>query len=503
MNDTDFEDEIDVAGIVQRRKQILSDQEYRRTYRAHDFINYSPKQKEMLNATASALYCKTSNQFGKTQMAAGFVTMSILQEHPPWFMGWKQPKLTLSRPHSMVVWCFAPTGTMIRDGLQSRLLGDVAAGLVGTGTIPAENIVHVQNGRGVAGAVDSVTIRRADGTTGVIRFKSYEMGRDAAQSESVDIIVADEMPGEMGLWSELLARLSATSGVIRLTATPRKQQSAIALWFKEPGHPERQTITATIFDAAHLSDAQREEMKARYANNPTEAATRLYGADFTGGGTVLWAPQDECGMDRPLDSFPSYFHRIVGIDPSHGGLSVSASASAAVFCVYDRASEMFYVIDCFKQQGLLPEQFARRILTPAWANAPVAWGSAERQITGKDGKSFMLMYKELGLRCLADHATLPGGGVGLDASFSLLQQAISNGKLKINRHLIDLWDEIAGLERDEDTHKIIPSRDDILSALRYAFLMKKHAREVSGVFSRLYDDSRTPRMASGLTFNYD
>ena len=503
MNDTDFEDEIDVAGIVQRRKQILSDQEYRRTYRAHDFINYSPKQKELLKSTASALYAKTSNQFGKTQAAAGMVTMQVTQEFPPWFTGWKQPKLTLSRPHSMVVWCFAPTGQMMRDGIQSRLLGDVAAGLVGTGTLPAESIINVQNARGLSGSVDSVTIRRQDGTTAVIRFKSYEQGREAAQSEAVDFIVCDEMPTDMGLWSELLARLSATSGRIWLTATPRKQQSAIALWFKEPGHPERETITATIFDAAHLSDAQREEMKARYANNPLEAATRLYGADYTGGGNVLWAPQDEVAMDRPLESFPSYFHKIIGFDPSHGGLSESAHPAGVVFCLFDRASDMFYVVDAFKGQHLLPEQLARRILTPAWGNAPVAWGAAERQGTGKDGKSYQQMYKELGLRMLAEHATLPGGGVGLDASFELLQQAISNGKLKINRHLIDLWDEIAGLERDED-NKIIPSRDDLLSALRYAFLMRKHAREVSersgGVFAGLYAD-RTPRMASGLTFN--
>ena len=247
MSEIDFEDEkIDVVGIVERRKKILSDQDYRRTYRAHDFVNYSPKQKELLNSQATALYAKTSNQFGKTQAAAGMITFQTTQEFPPWFEGWKQPKLNLVRPHSMVVWCFAPTWQMMRDGLQSRLLGDIAAGLVGTGTIPAENIINVQNARGIAGAVDSVTIKRKDGTTAVIRFKSYEQGREAAQSEAVDFIICDEMPTDMGLWSELLARLSATSGRIWLTATPRKQQSAIALWFKEAGHAERQTITATI-----------------------------------------------------------------------------------------------------------------------------------------------------------------------------------------------------------------------------------------------------------------
>ena len=70
-----------------------------------------------------------------------------------------------------------------------------------------------------------MTIKRKDGTTGVIRFKSYEQGREAAQSEAVDFIICDEMPTDMGLWSELLARLSATSGRIWLQLRHGKQQS--------------------------------------------------------------------------------------------------------------------------------------------------------------------------------------------------------------------------------------------------------------------------------------
>ncbi len=271
----DFEPDIDVAGLAERRKKALSGQEYRRTYRVGDFIVYSPKQRELLNSQAMALYAKTANQFGKTTAAAGKIAMLTTQTFPPWYEGWKQPELKLIRPHSMVVWCFSTTWQMLRDGLQVRLLGDVSAGLVGTGLLPLEAIINVQNARGITGAVDSATIRRRDGSTAVIRFKTYEQGREAAQSERVDFIVCDEMPTDMGLWSELLARLSATSGRIWLTATPRKQQSAIALWFREPGHPERQTITATFFDAPHFTAEQRSEMQQRFANNPAEAQTRL------------------------------------------------------------------------------------------------------------------------------------------------------------------------------------------------------------------------------------
>ncbi len=206
-------------------------------------------------------------------------------------------------------------------------------------------------------------------------------------------------------------------------------------------------------------------------------------------------------MDRPLSSFPSYFHKIIGFDPSHGGMSESAHPAGAVFCLSDRGSDVFYVVDGFKEKHLHPEQLASRILRrPEWGNAPVAWGAAETQGTAKDGKSYQQLFKELGLKMLSTWATNPSGGLSLDVSFDLLQQAISNGKLKINRHLVDLWDEIAGLERDED-NKIIASRDDLLSALRYAFMMRKSAREVSeregGVFADLYAD-RKPSMAAGV-----
>ncbi len=343
MTDTDTETELDLPTILRRAKSALSDSEYRHRFRAGDFINYSPKQRELLNSTASALYAKTANQFGKTTAAAGMAAFQTTQIFPPWYAGWKQPALNLIRPHSMIVWCFSFSGQMLRDGIQSRILGDVASGQAGTGILPAENIVSLQMGRGIAGAVDSAVIRRADGTTAVIRFKSYEQGREAAQSESVDLVVCDEMPTDMGLWSELLARTTATAGRILLTATPRKQQSQIAQWFKEPGHPERQTITATIYDAPHISEAQRNAMVANYANNQMEANTRLLGLDYAGGGNVFQTGMEQIVSGRDPSTFPNYWKWIIGFDPGHGGLSESSHPAAAVLCAFDPDVHCLYI----------------------------------------------------------------------------------------------------------------------------------------------------------------
>src|SRR5258708_39092362 len=58
-------------------------------------------------------------------------------------------------------------------------------GGLGTGLIPLENIVgQPAMARGIADFVDSVTLRRENGGTAVIRFKTYEMGRKAFQGEA-------------------------------------------------------------------------------------------------------------------------------------------------------------------------------------------------------------------------------------------------------------------------------------------------------------------------------
>ncbi len=476
-----FDDEVDITAVLQKARQGTDDRTYRQTYRKIDFINFSPKQRAALNCLASALYLKTGNQFGKTTAATGMVVFQTTQEFPQWFTGWRQPKLNLSRPHSMVVWCLAPNWQMARDGIASKILGDYASGQIGQGLMPAENIVSIQAARGIAGAVDSVVIRRKDGTTAVIRFKTYEQGREALQSESVDLIIADEMPTDMGLWNELLARLSATSGVIWLTATPRRQQSLIAQWYKEPAHPERQTITATLDDAEHLTDEQRAAMKARYANNPLEARTRLYGEDYAGGGLVFDVPMSEIAYLRDPADFPEWFKWIIGFDPGHGGQSEQAHPAAAVECCWDPNSSALYVVDCLRLDRPLPETLAASILQWECGDAPVAWGHGENQGVAGTNETYAAMYRRLGLRMLREHAQFEGGGYSLEVGLSLMRQMMADGKLKVAKHLDDWWEEFHSYERDEKTGKPIPIRDDLMAATRYAVMMApRHAKTLLG-----------------------
>ena len=104
----DDEPGIDFQTVVRRAKIEMEDAEWRRTYRVLDFMTFSPKQTLALNSTASALYLKTNNQFGKTTVAAAMAVFHATGEYPPWYTGWRPPKLNLIRPHSFVAWALAP-----------------------------------------------------------------------------------------------------------------------------------------------------------------------------------------------------------------------------------------------------------------------------------------------------------------------------------------------------------------------------------------------------------
>jgi phage terminase large subunit-like protein len=355
------EDEIDVNATVAQARKQLSDSAYRRRYRKADFITYSTKQLEIINSKAPALFVRAANQSGKSEAGAGTVKILATQEYPADYHGWVQPKLDLARPHSCEIWCISPTMQMARDTAQSRLLGDVGAGFVGTGVLPASSILSIQNARGVSGTVDSCVVRRRDGTTAVIRFKSAEAGREAMQGSAVDLVWVDEMC-PMDIWSELLARLSATSGRILLTATPLKQQSDVAAWFREPGHSERQTIVMTIDDARHLTDAMRAEMIARYANDPTAAATRLYGAEWAGGGLIFPNLNADILENRDPSTFPPYIKWILGLDPSHGGMSASAHPAGVILLAFDPFDKSYHVVDELRIKNALPSTLVSAIL---------------------------------------------------------------------------------------------------------------------------------------------
>ena len=86
------------------------------------------------------------------------------------------------------------------------------------------------------------------------------------------------------------------------------------------------------------------------------------------------------------------------------------------------------------------------------------------------------------------------------------------GKFTIASHMSDLTEEILSYHRDED-YKIVRMRDDLISAARYAFMMRRQGKRLdqcesygrapgTGDFPMLgRQGSSAPQMASGTEFD--
>jgi hypothetical protein len=91
--------------------------------------------------------------------------------------------------------------------------------------------------------------------------------------------------------------------------------------------------------------------------------------------------------------------------------------------------------------------------------------------SGKQQKSY---YAKEGFSMLPEHATWPDGGNGVEAGILELYRLMTEGKFKVFDHIADFFDEKMNYHRDE-SGKIVKTGDDLLDALRYAYMMRRYA----------------------------
>src|SRR5262249_51198308 len=155
---------------------------------------------------------------------------------------------------------------LVRDTLQRQLCG----GEFGTGTIPLESFgkkpIMISGGMQ---AIDTAFVThetdgKVDGTS-PLTYKTFEQRRERLQSESVDLIWIDERPDEQ-IYSELLARTTATDGHIIVSYTPVGEGGAAGLTYRFLSEPsaDRSVHRITSAEAKHISEARREELAAGY-----------------------------------------------------------------------------------------------------------------------------------------------------------------------------------------------------------------------------------------------
>jgi phage terminase large subunit-like protein len=482
----------DPTSIRRHAKKMLTAVEYLKRYRRLSYYRPHAKQAEFHNLHAPEFCCRAANQAGKTTAGAAQMTFDALNAYPDWYRGRKIEKLAIERPYEFLGWAGCTTSATTRDGVQTRLLGDIrqADGL-GTGLIPLDAIVgRPTMARGISDFVDTITIRRESGGRSLIRLKTYEQDRRAFQGEAVDRIWLDEDVSRTddAIYGECLARVAATRGRIFITMTPLLGLSPIRKRFKERAGKECAEVLMTIEDAArskggHIPDEDIPTILARYSES--ERATRAFGSDAQGEGAVFVTPVDNIRQKIDPATLPEYVRWLWAIDFSHAGMSASAHPFAAVLLAHDPMTDVVHVVHAVRMHRALPALHVQQIKSHACWDAPVAWPhDGNRGADLATGTSFAGTYKKLGLNMRPQHATFRDGSIALESGIAEMEQRFATGRLKIASHLTEVLDEYVGYHRvDGLIHKI---DDDLLSAIRVGIMDLRYAKPLgpSGLFRR-------------------
>lgn len=424
---------------------------------------YSPyaKQKEFHarltpeGTVAREVLFMAGNQLGKTLAGAAEMAMHLTGRYPEWWCGKR-----FTRPITAIAG--SESYELTRDGVQRLLLGPPASEEEwGTGYIPKEAIAGTTRRSGVSNAVDSISVRHVSGGTSTLLLKAYEQGRGKWQANTVDYIWFDEEPPE-DVYFEGVTRTNATNGLITVTFTPLKGMSTVVARYLMEQSPFRIVTRMTIHDAEHFTPERRAEIIASYP--PREREARTMGIPSLGSGRIF--PVEESTITCAPFEIPAHWPQINGIDFGWD------HPFAAVRCAWDRDADRFYVVSEYRQREASPIIHAAAI-RPWGVWIPIAWPHDGLQHDKGSGEQLAAQYKAQGLKMLASRATFQDGTNGVEAGVSDMLQRMQTGRWKVFNTCQSWLEEFRLYHRDDG--KIVKERDDLLSASRYALMMKRFA----------------------------
>lgn len=436
-----------------------------RRFRKLDFYVPYPKQSEFhaRGKDWRERLLMAGNQNGKTYPGSAEAAYHLTGGYPA---DWPGRKFD----HPVKAWICGESSVLVRDQPQALLCGTPGVDEDrGTGFIPKEALKDWSLARGVTDAYD--TIQVVHKTNGVIdgistcTFKSYEQGRQKFQSATLDFLWLDEEPDE-DIYQECLTRITATDGMLFMTFTPLLGRSKVVIRYMDEPSAHRGVVNMTIDDALHIKPEDRQKIIDGYL--PHEREARARGVPLLGSGAVFTMMESAVTEPR-IEYVPKEWAKLWGTDFGIG------HPFAAALILWDKDADIIHVHHAFKMPDALPLNHASS-MKPIGIEVPVAWpqdGSAREK---SSGVALQLLYKKEGLRMLDEKATWPDGSISTEAGVLEMQEREATGRLKYASHLSELLEERRFYHRKDG--QLVKLKDDILSAIRVAIMMKRYAKPV-------------------------
>ena len=441
---------------LDRRELLALLEEKERRRKSNLLLTYKPYPKQAdfhaLGASIRERLLMAGNQLGKTWSAGFEVAMHLTGRYPDWWQGrrWARP---------VVAWVASETMEVSRDAAQRILLGrDMDRG---TGAIPADCILEAPPYPNVKGAVSQAKVRHVSGGTSLVIFKSYDQGRRKFQGDTIDLFWPDEEPPQ-DIYTEGLTRTNATGGMVLMTFTPLLGMSEVVQRFLMEKSPDRAVTSMTIDDALHYTPEERARIIASYPEHERDARAR--GVPTMGSGRVFPVVESSIAVDA--FAIPEAWPQLGGMDFGWD------HPFAAVKMAWDRDSDTLYVTATHRIREQTPVLHAAKLRT--WGDwLPWSWPHDGLQHDKGSGEQLATQYRAQGLRMMSSRATFPDGTNGLEAGVLEMLDRMKTGRLKVFAHLSDWFEEFRLYHRKDGL--IVKKNDDLLSATRYAMMMRRFA----------------------------
>jgi hypothetical protein len=221
----------------------------------------------------------------------------------------------------------------------------------------------------------------------------------------------------------------------------------------------------------HLSESVMEQILSAYS--PHEREMRRYGRPSIGSGLIF--PVDESKIIIDPVEIKDHWPRIAAIDFGWD------HPTAVVWCAVDRDEDTFYVYDCHRESKASPAVHAQTIRSrPNFIPIAYPHDGNRRDSMGNPGLADQ--YRNLGCNFLLEHFSNPPalgnnkGSNSIEEGIMAMLQSMEISNFKVFSTLSNWFEEFRMYHRKGG--KVVPFRDDLMSATRYAFQSQRFA--VSG-----------------------
>lgn len=419
-------------------------------------------QKEFIGATVAHTQCCliAANRIGKTYLGTYMDAIHALGEYPD---DWEGHRFD----HAPLIWCLGYSGEKTRDLLQTPLVGRKNGDSFVGGLIPADRIAGYESMTGTTNAVRTLLVKHKSGEIAKIQFWSYSQGQHALMGDAVDWFHIDEEPRDAAIFPQVLVRTASgdrgNGGRGILTFTPENGRTDLVIQFMDNPSRAQYSMQKGWDDAPHLSEKVKTDLLASFPAHQREMRTK--GVPMLGHGRIYDIAEEEITC-APF-AIPAHFRVIDGMDFGFD------HPQAQVQLVHDTENDMFYLTKAWKKEKLSPANAWGAV--KAWAaGVPTAWPLDGLQTEKGSGKQQKAYYVDAGFKLLPNHATWPDGSNGVEAGLYEIRDLMMQGRFKVFAGLRDFFDEFLQYHRDDKGH-IVKARDDVLDAVRYAYMMRRFA----------------------------